>query len=47
MEVDRSFTRADQLQEFSERRQFAETLMKKVQNVPAIKLLAEVDDPEN
>lgn len=46
MEVDRSFTRADQLQEFSEKRQFAETLMKKVQNVPAIKLLADADDPE-
>jgi hypothetical protein len=46
MEVDRSFTRADQLQEFSERRQFAETLMKRVQNVPAIKLLADADDPE-
>lgn len=46
MEVDRSFTRADQLLEFSERREFAEKLMKRVQNVPAIKLLADADELE-
>lgn len=46
MEVDRSFTRADQLEEFSERREFADSLMKRVQNVPAIKLLADADEHE-
>lgn len=46
MEVDRSFTKADQLQEFAENRRFAETLMKNIQNVPAIKLIARSDEPE-
>lgn len=47
MEVDRSFTRADQLQEYTESRKFAESLLKRVNDVPAIKLVAEVDDPES
>ena len=47
MEVDRSFTKADQLQEYSENRKFAETLLKQVHGVPAITLKAEVDDPES
>lgn len=46
MEVDRSFTPADKLQEYSENRKFAETLMNNVQNVPAIKLIAKCDEPE-
>lgn len=39
MEADSSFTRADQLQEHSERRKFAETLMKQTENLPAIKFI--------
>lgn len=47
MEVDRSFTRADRLQEYSESRKFAESLLKQSQDNPSIKLIAEVDDPES
>lgn len=46
MEVDRSFTKADQLQQYSEDRKFADTLMKRAQELPAITLLADVSDPE-
>lgn len=46
MEVDRSFTRADQLQEYSENRKFADTLMKRAKDLPAITLLAGGNDPE-
>lgn len=44
MEVDRSWTPTDQLQEYSESREFAERLMRKSQNLPAIQLMA--DEPE-
>ena len=48
MEVDRSFTRTDQLQEYSENRKFAESLFsKQSQNLLSIKVIAEVDDPES
>lgn len=47
MEVDRSFTRADQLQEYSESRKFAESLIKQSQDVPSIKLINDVDDLES
>lgn len=50
MEADRSFTRADQLQEYSESRKFAENLFKKSQDVRAIKLNssdANLCDPES
>lgn len=43
MEVDRSFTPVDQLQEYSENRKFAETLMNRIQDLPAITFLADVD----
>lgn len=46
MEVDRSFTRADQLQEYAENRKFAETLMSNVSDFQAIKFIAEADEPE-
>lgn len=46
MEVDRSFTRADQLEEYSESRKFAEALMKRAQDLPAIQLLTQSDDLE-
>lgn len=47
MEVDRSFTRADQLQEYAENRKFAETLMKRVRDVPAISFITEINDSES
>lgn len=46
MEVDRSWTPVDKLQEFSENREFAEMLMKNTQNLPAIKLIAKADELE-
>lgn len=46
MEVDRSWTPVDKLQEYSENRAFAESLLNRTQNLPAIKLIAQVDDPE-
>lgn len=46
MEVDRSWTPVDKLQEFSENREFAEMLMKNNQNVPAIELIAQADELE-
>lgn len=46
MEVDRSYTKADQLQEFVENRKFAESLMKRSRDVPAISLISNENDPE-
>ncbi|CRL00907.1 CLUMA_CG014157, isoform A [Clunio marinus] len=47
LEVDRSWTPVDKLQEYSESRQFAESLFEKVQNVPAIKLIEKDDELES
>lgn len=46
MEVDRSWTPVDKLQEYSESRAFAEMLMKQSQSLPAVKLIAEADEIE-
>lgn len=46
MEVDHSFTPIDKLKEYSESREFAEMLLQKTGNLQAIKLIAEVDEPE-
>lgn len=46
METDSSFTRADQLQERSENRKLAETLMKQSQDLPAIKFIKNELDSE-
>jgi Protein of unknown function (DUF2452) len=48
MEVDRSFTRVELLEEFAENRKFAEALMKNIAdvNTPAIKFIAKSDEPE-
>lgn len=38
LEVDKSFTKVEEIDEFTEKRKFAEALMNNVQNVPAITL---------
>jgi hypothetical protein len=41
LENDKSYTKVDEIDEFTERRRFAEALMNNVQNVPAITLFPE------
>lgn len=47
LEADRSFTKVEQIDEFAEKRKFAEALMNNVQKVPALTLFESDFTSEN